>query len=278
MDRLLAEDGCPWDREQTLETLRPYLLEETYEVLEAMDDSRSHRDELGDLLFQIVFASALREREGSFDLDEVIAGIRDKLIRRHPHVFDRKPGAPAPTRQQVAQQWEAIKRAERTEAGTEAEAPAAAFERLQGISGRLPALVRAMRLQYEASELGFDWPELQGALDKFSEEWDEFTEARHTGSRSELEDEYGDLLFVLVRIGQKLGLDAEVALRRANAKFERRFGHVLRRCEESGLEPTAAGLDRLDGFWQEAKRGEGSIAREDAAADPQPDPETPPRR
>jgi MazG family protein len=249
MDRLLADDGCPWDREQTLETLRPYLLEEAYEVLEALDDPPAHREELGDLLFQIVFASALRQREGAFDLDDVIAGIRDKLIRRHPHVFERRPGEPPPTRAEIRRRWEEIKREERGETVDET----TVFDP-EHVGARAPALVRAMRLQHRASKLGFDWPDVDGAIAKFQEEWQELDEARRTGSRSELEDELGDLLFVLVRIGQKLGLDAEAALRHANAKFERRFSYVLRRCADAGLEPTTVGLPQLEALWQDAKR------------------------
>jgi MazG family protein len=250
MDRLLAEDGCPWDREQTLDSLRPFLLEETYEVLEAMDDPRSHQEELGDLLFQIVFAAALREREEQFDLQDVIAGIRDKLIRRHPHVFDRKPGDPPSTRAEITATWRAIKKAEKAERGKDPDDP------LADISPKLPAIIRAMRLQHAASKVGFDWPDLQGAVDKFREEWVEFEEAHSCGTREQLEDEYGDLLFVLIRIGQKLGLDAEASLRRANRKFERRFGHVVQGCRDRGIPLAEAGLARLESLWQEAKQAE----------------------
>ncbi len=259
MDRLLAEDGCPWDREQTLDTLRPYLLEEAHEVLEAMDDPEAHRKELGDLLFQIVFQSALRQREGRFGIDDVIAAIRDKMIRRHPHVFgERDPNAPTGRAGsegkpkigagEVAARWEAIKAAER--GGDGPPTP------LAGVPQGLPALARAWRLQDKAAAVGFDWPDVEGALAKFEEEWAEFEQARHEGTRQELRDELGDLLFVLVRIGQKLGLDAEDALRRANHKFERRFGYVMQRCHEAGLAPLDAGLDRLEAWWTEAKQRE----------------------
>lgn len=267
MDRLLADDGCPWDRAQTLETLKPYLLEETYEVLEAMDDPRAHRGELGDLLFQIVFQSALRQREGAFDLDDVIEGIRSKMLRRHPHVFadPDRPGAQATTPQEVTQQWERIKAEERRAASregdavpggpaTEAEAARSAFD---GIPRGLPALVRAGRMQDRAAALGFDWPDLEGAVAKLREELGELEAAHRDAEPADrIAEELGDLLFVLVRVAGKLGADPEDALRRANRKFTRRFGHVLRRCDALGLDPAQAGLERLDVLWNEAKAQE----------------------
>lgn len=256
MDRLLAEDGCPWDREQTLESLRHYLVEETYEVLESMDDPVAHRAELGDLLFQIVFQSALRERQGAFDLEDVIAGIRDKMLRRHPHVFGAKDGEGRPkvTAADVEAQWERIKAAERRQAGdTEADKPAHP-QPLASIPAALPALARARRMQEKAAALGFDWPDVQGALDKFQEEWAEFEEARAGDDPEALRDEFGDLLFVLVRLGQKLDLDAEDALRGANEKFNRRFDHVMRSGHEAGHPPGSVPLEQLEAWWQDAKR------------------------
>jgi MazG family protein len=221
-----------------------------------MDDPDRHRDELGDLLFQIVFQAALRERDGDFDLGDVIATIRDKLLRRHPHVFGAAPGAPRLSPQEVSTQWEAIKAAERRAAGRDDSRSSASK-----VSRRLPALIRTGRMQDAASKLGFDWPSIDGAVAKFREEWDELEQARRHAAddpspqtHAEVQAEFGDLLFVLVRIGQKLGLDAEQALRGANDKFERRFAHVLARCEEHGLDPATAGLDTLEGFWTEAKR------------------------
>lgn len=246
VDRLLAEDGCPWDRAQTLDSLRPYLLEETHEVLDAMDDPVAHAQELGDLLFQIVFQAALREREGVFDLDVVIEGIVRKLVRRHPHVFARQPGQPVPTPAEVAATWEQIKQAERGE-------PSGAPDPLAGIPSGLPALARAAALQRKAAGVGFDWSSVQGALDKLDEELRELEEARQSNDRSAMQEEYGDLLFVLVRVGQKLGLDAEDALGRANEKFRTRFAHMMKRCDEAGLDPAKAGLARLEQWWAEAK-------------------------
>ncbi|MGH1340549.1 MAG: nucleoside triphosphate pyrophosphohydrolase [Nannocystales bacterium] len=256
MDRLLAEDGCPWDREQTLASLKHYLVEETYEVLESMDDPLAHRAELGDLLFQIVFQSALREREGAFDLEDVIAGIRDKMLRRHPHVFGARDGEGRAkvTAADVEAQWERIKAAERRQSGdTQTDKPAHP-QPLASIPVALPALARARRMQEKAAALGFDWPDVQGALDKFQEEWAEFEEARAADDVAALRDEYGDLLFVLVRLGQKLDLDAEDALRGANEKFARRFDHVMRSGHDAGHAPGSVSLEQLEAWWQDAKR------------------------
>lgn len=245
MDRLLAPDGCPWDREQTLETLKPYLIEEAYEVLDAMDDPEAHRRELGDLLLQIVFQAALREREGAFDLDGVVAAIREKMIRRHPHVFDPN-AAPAGDAAAVTRQWAQIKLAERGES-------AGPKDPLAGVPRTLPALQRAWRLQDKAASVGFDWPSFDGAVAKIREEWEELDRARESGDHDHVREEFGDLLFVLVRYGQKLGLAAEDALRATCAKFEARFAHVMARCHERGIDPESAGLAVLDGFWDEAK-------------------------
>lgn len=249
MDRLLAPDGCAWDREQTLGSLRPYLIEEAYEVLEAMDDPEAHRRELGDLLLQIVFQSALREREGAFDLDGVIAAIRDKMIRRHPHVFAEREGA-RPDAEAVSRQWAQIKEAERA-----SEAKDAGPRRpLDGVPRALPALQRAWRLQDKAASVGFDWPSITGASNKVREEWEELEQARESGDVDHVREEFGDLLFVLVRYGQKLGVAAEDALRATCAKFEARFGYVMQACHEQGIDPNTAGLAKLDEFWDEAKR------------------------
>jgi MazG family protein len=251
VDRLLAEDGCPWDRAQTLETLRPYLLEEAHEVLEAMHDPDAHRTELGDLLFQIVLQAALREREGRFDLDAVIEGIKAKMIRRHPHVFgdERERGL---TPDEVMRRWEAIKQEERG---------AGPRDPLRGVPRGLPALQRAWRLQQKAASVGFDWPTVDGALDKVDEELGELRAAVATGDPAEITEELGDLLFVLVRVGQKLGVEAEEALRQANAKFERRFAAVMAACHAQGIDPAAAGLEQLDALWDAAKRAARSAPR-----------------
>ncbi|MEZ4450031.1 MAG: nucleoside triphosphate pyrophosphohydrolase [Nannocystaceae bacterium] len=246
MDRLLGEDGCPWDRAQTLDTLRPYLIEEAYEVLESMGDPEAHRRELGDLLFQVVFQAALREREGAFDLEGVVEAIRSKMIRRHPHVFGDRRGVDSATA--VERQWAELKAAERAGAG--ATGPA---DPLAGVPRALPALQRAWRLQDKAASVGFDWPDAEGPRQKAIEEWRELEEARESGDRAKITEELGDLLFVLVRYGQKMGIAAEDALRATNAKFEARFAHMMRRAHEHGISPQDAGLERLDGWWDEAK-------------------------
>lgn len=270
MDRLLSPEGCPWDRAQTLESLRPYLIEEAHEVIEALDggDPEEHRRELGDLLFQIVFHAALREREGHFDLDGVVEAIRSKMIRRHPHVFGRDGEAPRYTPEQVEARWAEIKEAERRARGRaesstgKADAPP---DPLAGVPQALPALQRAWRLQNKAAAVGFDWPDVAGPRAKVREEWAELEQAIEAGDAEAIEEEFGDLVFVLVRLGQKLGVEAETALRRTNHKFERRFAHVMRRCHERGLDPAAAGLEILDGFWDEAKAAEA--ARDPKASD-----------
>ena len=256
MDRLLGPTGCPWDRAQDLASLRPYLIEEAHEVLEAMEgeDPDEHRRELGDLLFQIVFHSAIREREGHFDLDGVVEAIRSKMLRRHPHVFGPDGGPPRFTPDEVEAKWAQIKEAERR-AKAPADAPAidAIPNPLAGVPRALPALQRSWRLQNKAAAVGFDWPDVDGPLDKSREEWAELEQAIASGDRLAIEEELGDLLFVLVRLGTKLGIEAEAALRKTNRKFERRFAHVMRRCHEQGIDPTTAGLAILDGFWDEAK-------------------------
>jgi MazG family protein len=255
MQRLLGPDGCPWDRAQTLESLRPYVIEEAHEVLEAIDDGdpEEHRRELGDLLFQIVFHAALREREQHFDLDGVIEAIRSKMIRRHPHVFGPGGAAPQVTPEEVEAKWAQIKQAERTARGVSEGAAPGVADPLAGVPKALPALQRSWRLQNKAAGVGFDWPDVDGPLRKSREEWAELEQAIAEGDPAAISEELGDLLFVLVRLGTKLGVEAESSLRAANQKFERRFGHVMRRCHEQGIDPATAGLERLDGFWDEAK-------------------------
>jgi MazG family protein len=255
MDRLLGVGGCPWDRAQTLETLRPYVIEEAHEVLEAIDDNdpEEHRRELGDLLFQIVFHAALREREQHFDLDGVIEAIRSKMIRRHPHVFGPGGAPPQVTPDEVEAKWAQIKQAERTARGKAEPQTSEVADPLAGVPKALSALQRAWRLQNKAAGVGFDWPDVDGPLRKSREEWAELEQAISDGDQAAIAEEFGDLLFVLVRLGTKLGVEAESALRQTNQKFERRFGHVMRRCHEQGIDPTTAGLAVLDGFWDEAK-------------------------
>lgn len=257
MNRLLDPDaGCPWDREQTLASLRPYLLEEAHEVLEAIEQGspEDHRRELGDLLFQIVFHSAIREREGHFDLDGVVEAIRSKMIRRHPHVFGPGGAPPRYTAAQVEANWAKIKQAERDQRSPTPAPP----DPTAGVPRSLPALQQAWRIQNKAAHVGFDWPDVEGPRAKVREEWAELEEAIDHGDSEAIAEELGDLLFVLVRLGQKLGVEAEHALQRTVDKFQRRFGHVMQRCHEGGLDPARVGLAQLDEFWDEAKAIERS--------------------
>lgn len=241
MERLLAPDGCPWDREQTLETVGPYLIEEAYEVIDALEDPdpAHHREELGDLLFQIVFQARL----AGHDLADVIAGIGRKLIRRHPHVFGDLSVADS---DEVLNNWERIKQRERGR-------PRGL---LAGVPRSMPALQRAHRMTAKAAKVGFDWPDRPAVRAKVEEELGELDEAVARGDHRDRQHELGDLLFAVVNWARKLDLDPEEALRRANARFERRFDHVERRLLERGRGPADATLEEMDGYWEEAKRQE----------------------
>jgi len=254
MDRLLAPDGCPWDREQTLASLRPFLVEETYEVLDALErgDVAGHREELGDLMMQIVFHAAIRRGEGAFDIDDVIGAICDKLVSRHPHVFGDIRGVE--TASEVLEQWEQLKAKEKQQA-----APAAGPPRtLAGLPGGLPALARAQKLGSRAGRVGFDWPGYEGSLAKVKEEVDEVTETAERKDRSGSHREIGDLLFAVVNLARKLDVDAESALHDACVKFVRRFEFIEDRLTDAGRVPTDASLDELDALWNRAKLAEGS--------------------
>lgn len=246
MDRLLAPDGCPWDRRQTLQTLRSYLLEETYEVLEALEepDPRHHREELGDLLFQVVFQTALRSREGAFTMDDVVSGIARKLVRRHPHVFG---GERTEDVSEVRQSWARLKAEEAARRGERRRT-------LDGVPRHLPALLRAQRLQAKASEVGFDWDAPSGARDKIHEELVELEEAVAMGDAAAVRSELGDLLQAVVNYGRLLGVDAEDALAAATRRFETRFRFIEDSLEAEGRSPRDASLEELEALWQAAKR------------------------
>ncbi len=251
-DRLRQPDGCPWDREQDHQTLKPFLLEETYEVYDALDDGATPdlAEELGDLLLQIVLHSQYAAEAGIFDLSDVQRGITAKIISRHPHVFgDVKADTPA----EVMRNWEQLKADERAVNGgakvRDPEMPAA----FKGLSTSLPALAYADEMQGRAASLGYDWPDLEGVIDKVAEEASELLAATTDEDRRE---EFGDLLFVLVNMGRKLGIDPEAALRSASRKFASRFARVERLADEQGMQLKALGLDALDDLWQLAKREE----------------------
>jgi MazG family protein len=249
MSRLLAPDGCPWDRDQTLETLRPFLIEETYEVLDALsrDDVAGHCEELGDLLMQIVFQAALRARQGAFDIDAVIAGISDKLVRRHPHVFGDAAGVT--TSAQVLAQWDDIKRAEKAAAGV-------TKDRILGGVPPGPALARAQKLGGKAGKVGFDWPGWEGSFGKIEEEVREVADAIRGGDAREMHHEIGDLLLAVVNVARKIGVDAENALVDATTRFQRRFEVIEDVLAERGKTPQTSNLEEMDALWDEAKRRE----------------------
>ena len=252
--------GCPWDREQDFASIAPYTLEEAYEVADAIErgDLAGLRDELGDLLLQVVFHAQLAREQGAFDFAAVVAGICDKLVRRHPHVFGAATVTDAAAQ---SRSWEDIKAGERAAAaalavdaagasGLVAQAPVGSV--LDGVPRALPALVRAAKLGRRAARIGFDWPSAQGARDKLDEELAELDAAAATSERTAIAAEFGDVLLALSNLARHLDVDAEAALRAANARFERRFRHVESRMRSSG----AGDLASLEGYWTEAKEAE----------------------
>lgn len=255
IDRLLEimrrlrdpETGCPWDIEQTFETIAPYTIEEAYEVADAIERGATGEleGELGDLLLQVVYHAAIGQERGEFDFQSIVGAISDKMVDRHPHVFgseNRDKSADDQTRD-----WEAAKAAER--------ARKKETRTLDGVALGLPALTRALKLQKRLARVGFDWGSEGPVLDKITEEIAELKEARET-SLDATEDEFGDLLFVLVNLARHWGVDPEAALRRTNAKVERRFAWVEDRLSEDGKAPQDSGLDEMDALWDAAKAAE----------------------
>jgi len=250
MAKLRSEEGCPWDREQTHQSLRPYVVEETYEVLEAIDSGSPDKlcEELGDLLLQVVFHAQLATEAGQFTMRDVIRGINEKLIRRHPHVcgdvaVDGVSG--------VLDNWEKIKREEK---GSERRSA------LDGVPKALPGLQRAEKLQNKAAKVGFDWGNLEGPLEKVKEEFAEFEAILqggipepNTDAWDRLEDEFGDILFSLVNVGRFLKIDSELALRRTIAKFVSRFEYMERAAASKGKRLEELTLDEMEELWQQAK-------------------------
>jgi MazG family protein len=256
VDRLRGPGGCPWDREQTFDTLKPMMLEEAYEVLDAMDsgDRQEFAAELGDLLFQVVFLARVAEDEGSFQIDEVALKIITKMIRRHPHVFG---AVNASTADEVVENWESIKRSERAEKQGDNGSSSAPPSILEGIAP-MPALLTASKLTTKAARVGFDWPNIEEIFAKLHEEVDELKEAlleTHAASEgSRIEQEVGDLLFVAVNIARFLRIDPETALRKTNQKFISRFQHIEHRLREAGRDFSQSNLEEMERFWQEAKK------------------------
>ena len=284
MERLRAPGGCPWDREQTFESIRPYTLEETYEVLEAIDnhDWDELIGELGDLLLQVLFYAEMAKEQGSFSIDDVLDRLANKLVDRHPHVFGE---VKAETSSDVLRNWEAFKAEEkkrRLEAGggKSAQKDEDPQSVLAGVSPAIPALLEAYKLSSRAAHVGFDWPNVNGLFDKLHEEVAELQEqledfpapgprprGQATASpaqlvpeelRVRLEGEVGDLLFVLVNIARYLSVDPESALRKTNRKFKQRFQWIERELRAEGRAPQQATMDELESLWQQAKQHERS--------------------
>ena len=249
MARLRGANGCPWDREQTHESIKPYLIEETYEVLEAIDeqDPGKLREELGDLLLQIVFHARMAEEAGAFDIGDVLAAINEKLIRRHPHVFG---SVQADTAQEVLFNWEQIKQAERRAANGQASV-------LDGVPRELPALLRAHRLQEKASLVGFDWKEAAEVLQKVEEELQELRGAMEEQSVERMEAELGDLLFSLVNLSRFIAVNPEEALRKTIARFIARFRFIEEELTRRGRSLKDSTLPEMDALWRKAKAQEG---------------------
>ena len=252
MARLRAPDGCPWDREQTIDTLKKYVLEETYEVLEAIDrhDHDALREELGDFLLQAVFLAQLEAEAGRFTIADPLQAIVEKLIRRHPHVFGRDAGEAAlGTADEVRTRWEEIKAAER--GGTEKPKTL-----LTGLPAALPALLKAHHIGARAASVGFDWAQAPDVVEKLREEVEEIAEVAALGDAADaerLEEEVGDLLFAVANLSRKLGVEPEAALRKANDKFTRRFTAMETRISDSGRKMTEMSLEEMEAEWQRVK-------------------------
>src|SRR5256885_14790775 len=283
MARLRAPGGCPWDREQSFDTIKPYSLEETYEVLEAIDnrDWKELTGALGDLLLQVLFYSQMANEQGMFSIDEVLDRLSSKLVARHPHVF---ADVKAETSSDVLRNWEALKAEEKKKrlqagGGKQGERPENQHSVLAGVSTTIPALLEAYKLSSRAAHVGFDWPNIEGLFEKLHEETQDLQKEleqvpalgvrSHTsgaaGSRGQqlpqdlrarLEDEVGDLLFVLVNIARYLSLDPESALRKTNRKFKRRFQWIEEQLRASGRSPEQSTMEELESLWQQAKQQE----------------------
>jgi MazG family protein len=254
VERLRGENGCPWDREQTRESLKPMLIEEAYEVLDALDGASPAelKEELGDLLFQVVFHAQIAQEKSEFHLADIIDRLHEKMVRRHPHVFG---GADLKTSEDVLKNWEDIKAAEKGVASTSR--PDSEKSLLDGIPSKLPALHEAFQMTAKAARVGFDWPRLEDILEKLREESTELLAARDGGDFDKVAAEVGDLLFVAVNVARALGVDPETALRRSNRKFSRRFRYIEGKIKTQGRELRNATLAEMDALWEEAKKFEG---------------------
>lgn len=245
MEKLRSEDGCPWDRVQTHDSLKKYLIEETYELIDAIErgDYEAMKEELGDLLLQVVFHSKIAKDSGKFDIDDVIDSISEKMISRHPHVFG---SADFKTPEEVLNQWDDRKREEGK----------LKKSILEGIPSSLPALMRAYKLQSRAAKVGFDWDNIEGVIDKIEEEIRELKDAMKENKKERIEEELGDLLFSIVNFGRFIKIDPETALRKTNRKFEERFRSLERLVREQGKNLKDLSLDEMDALWNVVKSKE----------------------
>ena len=243
-DTLMGEDGCPWDKVQTRESLKPYLVEETYEVLDALDanDPEKIKDELGDLLYQILFHSKISSLKGEFNFQDVIDNLSEKMVRRHPHVFQE---GELNTPDQVVKQWEEIKRNEKNQANQKSI--------LDNIPKNLPSLLRAQKLQKKTAKEGFDWDQINDVFDKLDEEIAEFKEAVLKKKSADIQNEIGDIIFVITNIAKCYKIDAEEALRSTNNKFIKRFQYIEQKIEAKGKTLKDSPLEEMERYWQEAK-------------------------
>lgn len=249
VSKLRSPGGCPWDRQQTHHSLKPMMLEEAYEVIEAIDegDDQELMEELGDLLLQVVFHSQIAAEEGRFTIDDVIERVHSKMIRRHPHVFGRDQ---ADTPDQVLRNWEALKEAELAAKGKYGEDGSM----LDSVSSRQPALMEAFQMTSKVSRVGFDWPSAEAALEKLDEEIGELKRAIAGGDEAQIAQEIGDLLFMVVNVARIMGTDPESALKASNRKFRRRFRYIEDRLRERGRKPADSTLEEMDALWEEAKQ------------------------
>ena len=271
MTRLRAPDGgCPWDQKQDFRSISPYTIEEAYEVVDAIEngDMAALCDELGDLLFQVIYHAEMAREEGRFDFDDVVHAISAKLIRRHPHVFGEET---LQSDDEIREMWERVKREEKA-----AQSAAHAASLLDGVPVGLPGLTRAVKLQKKASRVGFDWGSVGPVMDKIEEELGELREAMaadeglqagasgHSGGKAgdKVAEEFGDLLFVMANLARHMRIDPEDAIRQANGKFCRRFAHIETRLDENGTTLEAASLEEMEALWDEAKRREVKVSKQ----------------
>ena len=244
VDTLMGENGCPWDKVQTRESLKPYLVEEAYETLEALDNNNPEeiKEELGDLLYQVLFHAKISENKNEFNITDVVESISHKMVHRHPHVFKEEN---LETPEEVVTQWEEIKSKEKGKANRESV--------LDGIPPNLPGLLRAQKLQKKAAKQGFDWDKIDDVFDKLDEEVAEFKEAVLSGKETDMTSELGDIIFVLVNIAKFKKIDAEEALRATNNKFIKRFQYIEAEVTKRGKTLKETSLEELEKYWQEAK-------------------------